>query len=84
MVLSKREYVGGGSGVIKEFYKKKEEEQESLRGRNLLKAQKYCTQDRNISGMQGSWLKCKQCSYSPGTIWKGKKALLAANRHENA
>jgi len=34
--------------------------------------------------MQGSWLKCQQCSYSPGTIWKGKKALLAANRVENA
>lgn len=86
MVLSKREYVGGSTGVIKEFYqkKKRQKECESLRGCNLLKAQKYCTRDSNISGMQGSWLKCKQCSYSPGTIWEGNKALLAANRVENA
>lgn len=81
MVLSKREYIGGGTWVIR-VSQKKEEEQESLCGCNLLRNTVH--KIAILVPCRGAGSSASKRSYSPGTIWKGKKALLAANRAENA
>jgi len=69
----------------KRVLQKKGEEQESLQGCNLLKAQKYCMQDSSMSGIQGRQLaEVQAIQLQSWCFCKGKKTLLAANRVENA
>lgn len=79
MVLSKREYVGGGTGVIR-VSQKKEEEQESLCECNL--PRNTACKIGILVAFRGVGSSASKCSYSPGTIWK--ESTFGCNRTENA